>query len=32
VIGDVLADLALGKTPANDISRFKLDRFQSQSA
>jgi sarcosine oxidase len=30
VIGEVLADLALGKTPANDISRFKLDRFRSQ--
>jgi sarcosine oxidase len=32
VIGEVLADLALGKTPANDISRFKLDRFRRQSA
>jgi sarcosine oxidase len=30
VIGEVLADLALGKTPVNDISRFKLDRFRSQ--
>jgi sarcosine oxidase len=30
VIGEVLADLALGKTPMNDISRFKLDRFRSQ--
>ncbi|MFL5023162.1 MAG: N-methyl-L-tryptophan oxidase [Microvirga sp.] len=32
VIGEVLADLALGKTPANDISRFKLERFRRQSA
>lgn len=32
VIGDVLADLALGKAPSNDISRFKLDRFRSKSA
>ncbi|MBA1157733.1 N-methyl-L-tryptophan oxidase [Microvirga mediterraneensis] len=32
VIGEVLADLALGKAPANDISRFKLDRFSAQSA
>lgn len=32
VIGEVLADLALGKAPANDISRFKLDRFRSLSA
>ncbi|WP_262297528.1 N-methyl-L-tryptophan oxidase [Microvirga sesbaniae] len=32
VIGEVLADLALGKAPANDISRFKLDRFRSQPA
>ena len=32
VIGKVLADLALGKTPANDISRFKLERFRRQSA
>ncbi|QRM28023.1 N-methyl-L-tryptophan oxidase [Microvirga sp. VF16] len=32
VIGEVLADLALGKPPANDISRFKLDRFRLQSA
>jgi sarcosine oxidase len=32
VIGEVLADLALGKTPVNDISRFKLDRFRSQAA
>jgi sarcosine oxidase len=29
VIGEVLADLALGKTPANDISRFQIDRFRS---
>lgn len=32
MIGEVLADLALGKTPANDISRFKLDRFRPQAA
>lgn len=32
VIGEVLADLALGKVPANDISRFKLDRFSAQTA
>jgi len=32
VIGEVLADLALGKTPMNDISRFKLGRFGAQSA
>jgi len=32
VIGEVLADLALGKTSAHDISRFKLDRFRSQAA
>ena len=29
VIGEVLADLALGKTPANDISRFQIDRFRT---
>ncbi|EIM24503.1 N-methyl-L-tryptophan oxidase [Microvirga lotononidis] len=32
VIGEVLADLALGNVPANDISRFKLNRFGAQSA
>lgn len=32
VIGEVLADLALGKTPENDISRFRLDRFRSQAS
>jgi sarcosine oxidase len=32
VIGEVLADLALGKTPAHDISRFKLERFRRQQA
>ncbi|MGO4523485.1 N-methyl-L-tryptophan oxidase [Microvirga sp. 2MCAF35] len=32
VIGEVLADLALGNVPVNDISRFKLDRFGAQSA
>ncbi|WP_114945069.1 N-methyl-L-tryptophan oxidase [Microvirga calopogonii] len=32
VIGEVLADLALGNESANDISRFRLDRFGAQSA
>ena len=32
VIGEVLADLALGKTPANDISRFRIDRFRTRTA
>ena len=32
VIGEVLADLALGKAPVNDISRFKLGRLDKQSA
>lgn len=29
VIGEVLADLALGRTSGSDISRFRLDRFAS---
>jgi sarcosine oxidase len=32
VIGEVLADLAIGVTPANDISRFQIARFGAQSA
>ncbi|MBB4039459.1 sarcosine oxidase [Microvirga flocculans] len=32
VLGEVLADLALGKTPASDISRFRIDRFRPHAA
>jgi sarcosine oxidase len=32
VIGEVLADLALGKAPKSDISRFQINRFGPQSA
>jgi len=32
VIGEVLADLALGATPASDISRFRIDRLAAQPA
>lgn len=32
VIGEVLADLALGKASASDISRFQISRFGAQSA
>lgn len=32
VIGEVLADLAIGATPANDISRFQIRRFGAQPA
>ncbi len=31
VIGEVLADLALGKAPGSDISRFQVNRFKAQS-
>ncbi|MDF2687386.1 MAG: N-methyltryptophan oxidase [Microvirga sp.] len=32
VIGEVLADLALGRASANDISRFQVRRFGSRAA
>jgi sarcosine oxidase len=32
VLGEVLADLAVGKTPANDISRFQIGRLTARSA
>ncbi|MDF2969733.1 MAG: N-methyltryptophan oxidase [Microvirga sp.] len=32
VIGEVLADLALGRASANDISRFQIRRFGSRAA
>jgi sarcosine oxidase len=32
VIGEVLADLALGKASKSDISRFQISRFGAQSS
>ena len=32
VIGEVLADLALGRASANNISRFQVRRFGSRAA
>jgi sarcosine oxidase len=32
ILGEVLADLATGKTPTNDISRFRIDRLTAGSS
>ncbi len=32
ILGEVLADLATGKTPSNDISRFRIDRLTAGSS
>jgi sarcosine oxidase len=32
VLGEVLADLAVGKAPANDIDRFRIDRLKMPEA
>jgi sarcosine oxidase len=31
ILGEVLADLAIGKTPANDISRFQIERLTAKA-